>query len=174
MKRALTLSCLLLLACSSSSEAPATPADSSTSDGASDTKGGCVNPVVGAACTKDDTLCAGNEGGCCIGYIWQCQDGAWAKLGLGCACMPDDAGPDTKSDAGPFACGTSTCTASEICKTQESGIDGGSSSKSCAALPAGCETTPTCECVKSKIGPSCTAAECTDDGGHVSITCMGV
>jgi hypothetical protein len=178
MKRLLALSCLLFAACSSS-ETSATSVDSSTSDSVSETssEGGCVNPVVGAACATDDTLCSGVGGGCCDGYVWQCQSGAWAKLGLGCACMPDDAGPETtdaKTDAGPFACGSSTCTASEICETHESGIDGGTASKSCSALPTDCETTPTCACVKSKIGPSCTVVECAESEGHVRVTCMGV
>ncbi|MGZ3420713.1 MAG: hypothetical protein ACXVEF_08920 [Polyangiales bacterium] len=171
---------LLLASCSSSTESGVTPG----TDGGGDTKitsdgSGCVNPKEGDPCAMGDTLCPGNEGGCCAGYVWQCMDGSWKKLGLGCACLPEDAGSDTssdasKTDAGPFACGSSTCTADQICKTQESGIDGGTSSKSCEALPADCAATPTCACVKAKIGASCTVHDCTDDGkGHVTLSCMG-
>jgi hypothetical protein len=181
MKRLLVLACLVM-ACSSSTEsgvAPGTDASSDTKSETSGEGGACVNPHEGDPCAMGDTLCPGNEGGCCVGYVWQCQDGAWKKLGLGCACLPD-AGPDgdaesdaIEGDAGPFACGSTSCTGSEICKTQESGIDGGTSSKSCAAIPAGCEATPTCECVKTKLS-GCVPATCTDDGkGHVTISCMG-
>jgi hypothetical protein len=125
-------------------------------------------------------LCPGNEGGCCAGYVWSCVDGAWQKSGVGCACMEDagsethDATGDVASDAGPFACGSATCDANQICKVQAPGIDGGTESRACEGVPSACASTPTCDCIKTKL-PGCTANACTTDAqGHVTVSCMGI
>lgn len=185
---ALAFAALFAVACSSSSSDATTPGtDTGTSDG------GCVNPVEGASCRASDTLCAGNEGGCCAGYVWQCESGGWKKMGLGCACLTDagddgdapadapsdapaDAPSDTPADvhdAGPFTCGAASCTAGQYCTEQGSGIDGGSSSHSCAAVPSACTATPTCDCLKAHA-PSCAAPTCTTDAaGHMTLHCLG-
>ena len=176
----------VLTACGGSADPGATPLlpidsgaiiDSSAIDSPPGDGKTCVDPVVGAVCSIGDPLCPGNEGGCCAGYVWGCVSGKWAKQGLGCPCVPEDTGIKSDAlptDAGPFACGSSSCVSGELCKVQESGIDGGSSFSSCSALPAGCEATPSCTCVKAKIPASCTVRECNDDGkGHVTVKCMG-
>jgi hypothetical protein len=113
---------------------------------------------------------------CCIGYVWSCDSTShtWVQLGLGCACVSDDAG------AGPFACGSETCAGNRICTSTDPGVapaDGAVLTPfyACADVPAACASNPTCDCVKANIGPSCYAYDCTTDAnGHVTVRCMGV
>ena len=88
-------------------------------------------------------------------------------------------------DAGPFACGTTTCAADEYCTDHPPGIvpaDGGMFPDAyiCVPIPATCTTAPTCACIESTIpsedpcsthtpGITCTA----DTDGHVTIGCIG-
>jgi hypothetical protein len=47
-------------------------------------------------------VCPPVAGLCCVGYLWECDDGthAWKKYPLGCACSPDSgAAPDAGTDA---------------------------------------------------------------------------
>jgi len=61
--------------------------------------GGCVDPVVGEACTETSSACPQVGNPCCIGYVWECQDGVWQQDdGVGCACEVE---PDAAVDAGP-------------------------------------------------------------------------
>jgi len=141
------------------------------SDGAA-----CITPVEGASCSPNDTACEPPGDVCCIGYAWICQNGAWTKASVGCACLTDSGG-----GGGPFACGPSTtCSSgSRYCVDQAPGIalpDGGTppDSYSCDALPPACQTNPTCACVKANGACSPTAvASCDESSGQVTVHCMG-
>lgn len=138
--------------------------------------GGCVYPVMGAACGKSDVPC--DKGNLCCDGAWTCDtaSGKWTKLYGGCACLPPDAG----WDAGPFTCGpTATCTASQVCEDHPPGIayaDGGAPPHwyQCTAVPAACADYPTCACVKAAgaCSPS-QVASCDDANGHVTVHCLG-
>ena len=75
---------------------------------------GCVDPVVGQACTPNaSTSCIRVADTCCEGYVWECDESAarWVQQGPGCDCVgravavdggpPDDSGP-VLLDAGPI------------------------------------------------------------------------
>jgi hypothetical protein len=121
-----------------------TPIDARTQDAPGVGDGGCINPVVGEACTDTSAACPQPGDPCCIGYEWSCQSGAWAKLGLGCACRVE---PDAGLDAGPD-CGqppepTYSCAAADaaprdggVCGAY--GVDGGAGGPT---YPLGCVVT---------------------------------
>lgn len=161
-------------------------ADAASADGASD-DAACVQPVEGQACSPTTPACARDGNACCIGYIWQCDGSThkWVKLGLGCACPPPapDAGGDAlvTNDGGPWACGTSTCGATQYCEDHPPGIrlpDGGvpPDAYTCAALPSACRANPTCACVKAAVGngSGCMVTSCDESNGHVELHCIGL
>jgi hypothetical protein len=176
---------------STSDTSPST--DTSSSDATGDVThldtgdGGCVYPVEGADCTSTASACAQEGDPCCIGYVWNCQSGKWVKLGLGCACLPKDTGvadtggevSDAKPvDAGPFACGSVTCTPDQICTARPPGVPTDASPPpiyySCMTMPSACVATPTCDCVKAHVDASCSPTTCSvDASGHVTLGCMG-
>lgn len=149
-----------------------------------------VEPKEGSPCTSTQSVCIGGDA-CCRGYVWTCSatTNTWMKSGLGCPCGAFDTGVDVgdtadavdaadAADAGPFTCGDATCKVGELCEAISPGVptpDGGTpkDSTSCIPLPADCVATPTCACVKAKIGASCASDRCTDDGGRVQLHCMG-
>jgi len=142
-----------------------------TSSGTDPGDGGCIDPVEGTSCSANDVACQPQGNVCCIGYEWACQSGAWTKLGVGCACQA--------ADAGPFACGSATCSGSEYCVDQAPGIalpDGGTppDSFTCSELPPACEATPTCSCVKANGACAPTqVASCDESNGQVTVHCLG-
>jgi hypothetical protein len=174
---------ILVAGCSSSGTPSDTITDSGAAldgakDGGGSGDGGCIDPVEGAACTSTDQACPPVGNICCIGYVWQCSGGAWTKLGLGCACQIDDAGADAPSDA-PFACGTSTCSSTEMCTSRPPGIPTDASPPptfyACESIPAACASTPTCDCIRANIGPNCSVTNCSVDvNGDVHVECLGV
>jgi hypothetical protein len=149
--------------------------DSGTGDG------GCIDPTEGAACTSQQAACQPSDP-CCAGYVWGCTGtpATWQKLGLGCTC-PIEAGVD----AGPFACGSVTCSGGQFCEVQPPGIasaDGGTppTGYTCVFVPPACAASPTCSCIESTLSPSDTCSthipgvSCMADGeGHVTIDCIG-
>jgi hypothetical protein len=128
--------------------------------------------VEGGACAEGQTECQGAVDACCRGYAWICNSAThtWTKAGLGCPCLVD-AGAH---DAGPFTCGTETCTPAQYCETGSGGAvlpDGGTHvSYGCKPLPPACLATATCACVKAQ-GASC-SDHCTETGGHVDVQCL--
>lgn len=193
MRRVLSLLALVSIGCGGSvgeSAASDGGGDGSGPDAAAEVMlgdGGCLLPTEGAACKSTDAVCPPVGNVCCIGYVWSCDPatGTWRKLGLGCACPPEDAGADDTfagdvdvPDGGAFACGSSTCNAGEICTRRPPGIPVDASPPplyySCYPMPAACKTAPTCECVKANIGGSCYPTDCTIEDGHVVLGCMGV
>ncbi|MBI2395563.1 MAG: hypothetical protein HYV09_38715 [Deltaproteobacteria bacterium] len=142
--------------------------------------GGCLLPTEGAACKSTDVVCPPVGDVCCIGYVWSCESssGTWRKLGLGCPCVPEDTGAEdgVVADTGQFTCGSSACSAGQICTKRPPGIptDGPPPLYySCYPMPTACLSTPTCECVKANIGGMCTVTDCTVEDGHVVLGCMG-
>lgn len=123
------------------------PVDARTPDGARFGDGGCINPVVGEACTDTASACPEVGDPCCIGYVWQCQDGAWEQLGLGCACKSEpDAAVDAGIDCGQppqptYSCATTGDAAPPdggVCHAY--GVDAGASGPT---YPFGCTVTLT-------------------------------
>ena len=119
--------------------------DGATSDAPPSGDGGCIDPVVGEACTSTGSACPQVGDPCCIGYVWSCQNGSWAQLGLGCSCEvhPDaavDAGPDCGQQSEPtYSCPTARDAASPdggVCHAY--GVDAGASGPT---YPFGCTVT---------------------------------
>ena len=130
-------------------------------DGGTDSAGGCVNATAGDSCSSSDTACSLGDT-CCNGF-YMCQSGKWVKEYPGCACQ-----------TGTFTCGTETCSTGQICKTQESGVDGGSATTSCANAPAACTTDESCACVADAGVCAPTGVKsCMDSQGHLVVDCMG-
>jgi hypothetical protein len=190
--------CALVVACGGSSTAPnrTPPGDDmgddyggdaghdASGDASGDTgaggDGGCILPTEGTSCATGENACQPSDP-CCAGYEWACvgTPPTWQKEGLGCACQAGGL------DAGPFACGTTTCSAGSFCEVQPPGIAGpdGStlpSSYSCVPLPATCAAAPTCGCIESTLSsadpcstqnPGVTCA--SDTSGDVTVYCLG-
>jgi hypothetical protein len=125
----------------------ASPHDGRTADAARLGDGGCINPVVGEACTETSSACPEVGDPCCIGYVWECQGGAWERLGLGCACkIEPDSGVDAGTDCGQpteptYSCATAGDAATAdggVCHTY--GVDAGASGPT---YPFGCTVTLT-------------------------------
>jgi hypothetical protein len=145
--------------------------------------GGCITPVVGEACTSGEVACQPSDP-CCAGYEWTCSSssGTWQQAGLGCACQVD-AGPH---DAGPFACGSTTCAGDAYCEDHPPGIVGPDGSTlpdafTCSSLPSSCASNPTCACIEATLpaqdvcSTKTPGVTCSDDGaGHVILHCLGV
>jgi len=128
--------------------------DAHTADAARPADGGCIDPVVGEACTETSSACGQVGDPCCIGYVWQCQSGAWAKEGLGCAChvVPDaavDAGIDCGQPSEPtYSCARDGGTPDgDVCHAY--GVDAGGSGPT---YPSDCMVTLT-TCDPSFGGP---------------------
>jgi len=163
----------LFAGCSGTS---ASPVDGGGGDG------GCITPTAGASCSSNDVACQPPGDICCVGYSWMCQNGAWVKAGVGCACQVD---ASVTFDAGPFKCGSSaTCiSGTEFCVDQAAGVDSGQSppdggtvaqdSYSCAPLPSACVADPTCACVTTHGGCPTQVLSCTETNGQVTVHCMG-
>ncbi len=112
--------------------------------------GGCINPVVGEACTDTASACPQVGSPCCIGYVWECQAGAWAQLGLGCACeIEPDAGLDAGPDCGQPSEPTYACAPAGDAATPDGGVCpayGADAGASGPTYPFGCSvTTTTCD-----------------------------
>jgi hypothetical protein len=155
---------LFVVACGGTS---VVPIDGSTDGNVGD--GGCIEPTVGASCGTGDKACQPLGDPCCVGYAWICQNGAWDKAGLGCACH-----------VGAFSCGASaTCSSnSQMCVDQAPGIafpDGSvpPDSFTCDALPAACVSDPTCACVTAQHPCPTQVASCDITGSGVTVHCMG-
>lgn len=144
---------------------------------------GCAFAVAGGACTPGTVVCNQGSNPCCDG-LWQCNATThqWEMAALGCACVPQDTGvPPTDAppavDAGYFSCGSSkACAGTQFCAERAPGFDGGTSALyyTCESIPAACATTPTCDCVKANVGPTCTVLSCkVDAAGNVTLGCMG-
>ena len=129
--------------------------------GGAESGGGCINATEGASCSSNDTACSLGDA-CCNGFF-MCQSNKWVKEYPGCACQ-----------VSTFTCGTETCSTGQICKTQESGVDGGSTTTSCANAPSACTTDQSCACVTDAGVCAPTAvASCMDSQGHLVVDCMG-
>lgn len=199
---------LLLAGCSGSTSTDTTPGSggNGVTDGAAEgaADAGCVTAAEGAGCSASQIPCMPTGDPCCIGYMWTCDptSGTWHKSGLGCACTVQDAAEETVTDAtsdskdgapdgdapvetsfdagGPFACGSTTCPADQICTGRPPGIPVETSPPpiyySCMDFPAACKSTPTCECVKTNINPGmCTVTDCSIDAeGNITLGCMGI
>jgi hypothetical protein len=155
-----------LVACSGT---PASPPDGG-GDGSTVGDGGCIAPTEGASCSSNDVACQPPGDVCCVGYAWMCQNGAWTKAGVGCACYVGQ----------PFACGGSTsCNSkSQYCVDQAPGValpDGGvpPDSYSCDSMPAECASFPTCACVTAHNPCPTALAGCDESNGEVTVHCMG-
>jgi hypothetical protein len=134
---------------------------SSTNDAGTDSSGGCIDAKEGDSCNANDNACSLGDA-CCNG-AFVCQSGKWMKEFPGCACQ-----------VGTFTCGTQTCSTGQICKTQESGIDGGLASYSCDDVPSTCTTDQSCACASDAGVCAPTAvASCMDSQGHLVVDCMG-
>jgi hypothetical protein len=134
---------------------------SSTNNDSGAGDGGCIHATEGDSCNANDVACSGGDL-CCTGFL-QCTSGHWVKEYLGCAC-----------DTGTFSCGTQTCSTGQICKTQESGVDGGTATTSCASTPAACATDQSCACIAdSGVCAPTAIASCMDSQGHTAVDCMG-
>ncbi len=138
--------------------------------------GGCIPPTEGAPCTTSEVACQPPGDICCVGYSWMCQNGVWTKAGVGCACQVD---ASVKYDAGPFACGGTTCNSgSQMCIDQAPGIMGPDGSTlpdsfSCANIPAACAATPTCACVTTHGACITGVSSCDETNGQITVHCMG-
>ena len=179
----------LAVACGGATNADVGGDPDASSDSASNGDGGCINPTEGQACAPADRACSPGGDICCIGYAWLCDGSThkWTKAGVGCACLPPpmDAGTDAdahaRNDGGPWACGTTTCSAAQFCEDHPPGIrfpDGGvpPDAYDCTLLPQACRANPTCACVKAAIGNTgaCMVASCDESDGHVEVHCLGV
>ena len=154
MRTLLLLVSLAAVGCGTSS--------STNNDAGSDSSGGCIAATEGDSCNASDTACALGGDVCCTGDFI-CQSGHWHKEFPGCACQ-----------TGTFACGTMTCTTGQICKTQESGVDGGTATSSCANVPTACTTDQSCACVgDAGVCAPTGIASCMDSQGHLVVDCMG-
>jgi hypothetical protein len=129
--------------------------------------GGCLEetPTQGSPCTAAEVLChPGNE--CCSGR-WTCDPMThqWDLVRANCACFPD-AGGDSSTSTGHFACGPSdTCdAATQYCLIVNS--------------PVGHTTTYSCETPDGGGAPSCHGSSLKSPGcgcyqspiGEVTIT----
>jgi hypothetical protein len=190
-------------ACSSSSDAAAytddmdsSPNDTGAGDVAHETLAdgaACETAVEGQPCTPGVAACNQGPNPCCDG-LWLCNSTThqWQQAGLGCACVqadtglpdtaadaPKDAPADVAADAGPFACGSQTCSASQLCTARPPGIPTDASptpiSYACQAIPAACASTPTCACVTAHMDASCSVTSCSvDAAGRLTVGCLGV
>jgi hypothetical protein len=71
------------------------------------------------------------------------------------------------TDAGAsFACGTTTCPASQVCEIGEGGAVGNPPTYTCVDYPAQCASTHTCACTKAALS----AGQCSESGGNVTVT----
>ena len=201
---------LLLAGCSgsTSNETSAGAGGGGGIDGGGGADGGCVTAVEGVGCIASQTPCMPAGDPCCIGYMWSCDptSGTWRKMGLGCACIQDGGAKESSMEAatdatdeaitadapadtsymeageagGPFACGTTTCTADQICTARPPGIPVEVSPPplyySCMQLPPACQATPTCVCVEANINTGmCSVTDCSVDAeGHIMVDCMGM
>jgi hypothetical protein len=106
---------------------------------------GCTPPVVGAACTTDESPCA-----TCCTQVWTCQDGAWQSRFLGCLPTFFDCGDKRCNEVGWY-CEISTGA-------------GGQNAYVCKELPSACKTArcPPCDCL-TQAGIS--YSQCTTNAG---------
>jgi hypothetical protein len=130
--------------------------------------GVCITPpppgpmcaAYSAACTCDDR----NINVVCTRYQSGYASSPVAHRG---AC----AGGDAKDAGGggggsSFACGTSSCNNSQVCKTTEGGAYPSKTTTACVDYPTQCGSTHTCACVKQALS----ASTCTESKGNVTVT----
>jgi hypothetical protein len=190
---------LLLVHCGgATAEQPSGGADGGTeaASGGSDDGGGggetgaCPQLTAvqkGTSCAYDGLTCPAPSVFCEAGGPGrlECEHGVWVEP-LGCWEGGVESGGHVV-DAGPFACGNTTCAAGQYCTDHPPGIapaDGGTfpDAYMCEPIPASCASSPTCGCIESTIpkGDPCSTSNapgvtCTDDSaGHVTIHCLGV
>lgn len=88
--------------------------------------------------------------------------------------LPNPGGTDSGDGAGggargqTFACGPKVvCNpTTQYCSRSSGGPVGVPEHYSCVPLPKNCPPTPTCGCIQTEIG--CT---CTESGGHITVIC---
>ena len=169
---------------------------------------GCVSPSAGEVCTQGQTACPDYVDSCAEPYTWVCTATRGWELVAPAACSGGDSGTgdggcidptegaactsqqaacpiEAGVDAGPFACGSVTCSGGQFCEVQPPGIasaDGGTppTGYTCVFVPPACAASPTCSCIESTLSPSDTCSthipgvSCMADGeGHVTIDCIG-
>ena len=97
---------------------------------------------------------------------------AWFALGIAACGSSSEAdlfsgsssGGTPSPAAGPFTCGTRTCSAGQLCV-----IQGGRAS--CESLPDACRSAPTCDCVDARL--SCrTTYTCSETNGEITWQCQ--
>lgn len=141
------------------------PVDGSPADGA--VEGGdasaCIpSPTVGTPCASGQKSCEKIDGCCLPQVVCDTTKGTWELLYLRCPCQA-------------VPCGTSTCPGTQYCQAQASGVDGGSTTYTCADYPPACERQWTCACVQANGPARCAAprASCVETSGRPAVTCTG-
>ena len=168
---------MLTAACGSTSDPSTSDAgtDAATSkdsalDAANDGDGGgptnaCVpSPTVGGACVFGQVSC--DRVDMCCAQTVTCDEATQKWKDSGVACLQCEG----------FACGDKNCEGGQVCLERASGVDGGTASHECVAMPAACARQWSCDCVTKNLGSACTVSPvkaCTDTRTHVTVSCMG-
>ncbi len=127
-------------------------------------KGTCITPPPGPQCNLVQLACSCTNQSVNIACTYP---SGYASAPIAYTQECELSVPDSGADAAAvLTCGTTACTADQVCKVGMGGVYPGTTSYTCVALPSACVNDPTCDCVKPALG----ATMCSASPAGVTVT----